>query len=96
MIKIGDLIKQSRNIDGINIELYGNINKIEKIKSKSVGIDGLLDSELFEITYDPNLDDVDENVIEYLTRYQKTPFGKKMKFIFFSHDLENLIGAEII
>jgi hypothetical protein len=96
MIKIGDLIKQSRNIDHINIEFYGNVSKIEKIKPKSVGIEGLLNSELFEITYEPNLSDLDENEIEYLIRYQKTPFGKKMKFVFFSNDLENLIGAEII
>lgn len=96
MIKIGDLIKQTRNIDDINVEFYGNISKIEKVKSKSVGIDGLLSSELFEITYTPNLSDLDENEIEYLIRYQNTPFGKKMKFVFFSHDLEDLIGAEII
>jgi len=96
MIKIGDLIKQSRNIEDVNIEFYGKVNKIEKIKSKSIGIDGLSNSDLFEITYEPNLDDLDENEIDYLVKFQKTPPGKKMKFVFFSKDLENLIGADIV
>ena len=96
MIKIGDLVKQERNIDNINVEFYGKVSKIEKIKSKLVDEKGLYSSELFEITYEPNLDNLDENEIEYLIRYQKTPFGKKMKFVFLSNDLENLIGADII
>ncbi len=29
MIKIGDLVKQQRNIDNINVEFYGKVSKIE-------------------------------------------------------------------
>ena len=96
MIKIGDLVKQQRNIDNINVEFYGKVSKIEKIKSKLVDENGLSSSELFEITYEPNLDNLDSDEIEYLIRYQKTPFGKKMKCVLLSNDLENLIGADII
>ena len=46
MIKIGDLVKQQRNIDNINVEFYGKVSKIEKIKSKLVDENGLSSSEL--------------------------------------------------
>lgn len=72
MIKIGDLVKQERNIDNINVEFYGKVSKIEKIKSKLVDENGLYSSELFEITYEPNLDNLDENEIEYLIRFLKS------------------------
>lgn len=29
MIKIGDLVKQQRNIDNINVEFYSKVSKIE-------------------------------------------------------------------
>lgn len=53
------------------------------------------DSDLFEISYNPILNDLDENEIDYLIKFQKTPAGKKM-FYFLSYDLKSLIGAEIV
>ena len=97
MIKIGTLIKQSRSIDDITVDIFGNVSNIEKIKSKKIDSNGLEEeSELYEITFEPNFNDVDDDTIQYLIRMKNSPIGKNMKFYFLSNDLENAIGAEII
>jgi hypothetical protein len=96
MIKIGTLIKQSRSIDDITVDIFGNVSNIEKIKSKKVNSDGLEESDLYEITFEPNFNDVDDDTIQYLIRMKNSPIGKNMKFYFLSNDLQSAIGAEII
>jgi len=96
MIKIGTLIKQSRSIDDITVDIFGNVSNIEKIKSKKVNSNGLEEAELYEITFEPNFSDVDDDTIQYLIRMKNSPIGKNMKFYFLSNDLQSAIGAEII
>ena len=97
MIKIGTFVKQSRSIDDITVDIFGNVSNIEKIKSKKIDSNGLEEeSELYEITFEPNFSDVDDDTIQYLIRMKNSPIGKNMKFYFLSNDLENAIGAEII
>jgi hypothetical protein len=96
MIRIGTFVKQSRNIGDITVDIFGNVSNIEKIKSKKVNSDGLEESDLYEITFEPNFNDVDDDTIQYLIRMKNSPIGKNMKFYFFSNDLQSAIGAEII
>jgi hypothetical protein len=96
MIRIGTFVKQSRNIGDITVNIFGNVSNIEKIKSKKVNSDGLEESDLYEITFEPNFNDVDDDTIQYLIRMKNSPIGKNMKFYFLSNDLQSAIGAEII
>jgi hypothetical protein len=96
MIKIGTLIKQTRNIDDITVDIFGTVSNIEKIKSKKIDSNELIESELYEITFEPNWRDADDDTIQYLIRMKNSPIGKNMKFYFLSNDLKNAIGAEII
>jgi|LakMenEpi03Aug12_release.lakeMendotaPanAssembly.Ray.scaffolds.fasta_scaffold319845_1 hypothetical protein len=96
MIRIGTFVKQSRNIGDITVDIFGNVSNIEKIKSKKVNSDGLEESDLYEITFEPNFNDVDDDTIQYLIRMKNSPIGKNMKFYFLSNDLQSAIGAEII
>jgi hypothetical protein len=96
MIRIGTFVKQSRNIGDITVDIFGNVSNIKKIKSKKVNSDGLEESDLYEITFEPNFNDVDDDTIQYLIRMKNSPIGKNMKFYFLSNDLQSAIGAEII
>ena len=96
MIRIGTFVKQSRNIGDITVDIFGNVSNIEKIKSKKVNSDGLEESDLYEITFEPNFNDVDDDTIQYLIQMKNSPIGKNMKFYFLSNDLQSAIGAEII
>jgi hypothetical protein len=64
MIRIGTFVKQSRNIGDITVDIFGNVSNIEKIKSKKVNSDGLEESDLYEITFEPNFNDVDDDTIQ--------------------------------
>jgi len=96
MIKIGTFVKQSRNIGDITVDIFGNVSNIEKIKSKKINSNGLEESDLYEITFEPNFKDVDDDTIQYLIQMKNSPIGKNMKFYFLSNDLQSAIGAEII
>jgi hypothetical protein len=96
MIKIGTFVKQSRNIGDITVDIFGNVSNIEKIKSKKINSNGLEESDLYEITFEPNFNDVDDDTIQYLIQMKNSPIGKNMKFYFLSNDLQSAIGAEII
>jgi len=75
MIRIGTFVKQSRNIGDINVDIFGNVSNIEKIKSKKVNSDGLEESDLYEITFEPNFNDIDDDTIQYLIRMKNlSPF----------------------
>ena len=96
MIRIGTFVKQSRNIGDITVDIFGNVSNIEKIKSKKINSNGLEESDLYEITFEPNFNDVDDDTIQYLIQMKNSPIGKNMKFYFLSNDLQSAIGAEII
>ena len=94
MVKIGDLIKQTRSIGKEKITLYGKVSKISKMDSKKISDVGLEKSELFEVKYEQILDDLTEGEINYLISNNETTFDKQ--FYFYINTQGEIFGDELI
>ena len=108
MIKLGDLIKQRKEIglapDNIGVDFFGKVNEIRKViykdvdikKFKKEGPNGnyLIDTVFYEIYYEPFLDNISDEQLDFLVDSKK--LTGKVEFCFLSKDLENAMGAELL